>query len=145
MSLGWIILLSAILLLVIIVGSNWYMAAMMNVLFVKKHIEIDEVLSSGQPPEAWQKRYQKKMGRLKSQGASEEKIARLTKAQYGHNIAGLERLIRYVQKTNLVEDENARSSALAQLEQCKQQCQLAGGCASGSPIGAEPEGIQDGI
>ena len=145
MSLGWIVLLSAVALFVIIVGSNWYTAVMMNMLFVKKHIEIDEVLSSGLPPVAWQKRYDKKLTRLKSKGASDKKIAQLAMAQRRHNIAGLNRLTRYVKKTNLVEDENARRNALAQLEQCRQQCQLAGCCAPGSPLPAELEGIQDGI
>lgn len=145
MSLGWTILLSAIALLVIIVGSNWYMAAMMNVLFLKKHVEIDEVLDSGLPPQAWQKRYYRKLARLQNQGASDKKILRLTRRQHKHNIAGLERLARYVRKTNLVEDESARSSALAQLEQCRQQCRLAGGCAPGSPVRHGLEGIQNGI
>ena len=121
------------------------MAAMMNVLFVKKHIEIDEVMTSGQPPVAWQKRYYKKLTWLKNKGAPDKKIMRLTRIQQKRNIAGLERLVRYVRKTNLVEDENARSSALAQLEQCKQLCQLAGCLTPGSPMPAKLEGIQDGI
>lgn len=126
MSLGWIVLLSAVLLLGIIVGSNWYMAAMMNMLFVKKHVEIDEVMASGQPPEAWQTRYHKKLARLKSQGASDKKILRLTRMQQKRNMAGLERLARYIRKTNLVEDENARSNALSLLDQCKRQYHLEG-------------------
>jgi hypothetical protein len=126
MSLGWIILLSAIVLLAIIVGSCWYMAAMMNIIFIRKHVEIDEVLSSGQPPEAWQKRYLIKLVRLQNKGASEEKITRLTRRQQKHNITGLARLARYVRKTNLVEDESARSNTLSQLEQCRQQCELEG-------------------
>ncbi len=59
MSIGLIFFLSVIALTGIIVGSCWYMAAMMNIIFLKKHIDIDEVLSSGRPPEAWQKNTEK--------------------------------------------------------------------------------------
>jgi hypothetical protein len=110
----------------IIAGSNWYMAAMMHVLFLKKHHEIDEVLSTGQPPEAWHKQYNKKLARLKKHGASSQKILRLTRIQQKRNMAGLEHLACYVKKTNLVENEYARSSVLSQLEQCRQQCRLVG-------------------
>ena len=126
MSIGWIVLLSAIALIIIIVGSSWYMAAMMNIIFLRKHYEIDEVLTTGLPPEAWQKRYYKRLVRLKNKGASDENIMRLTRKQQKHNIAGLARLASYVKKTNLVEDESARSSTLSQLNQCKQHCQLEG-------------------
>lgn len=126
MNIGWILLLSAIALIVIIVGSSWYMAAMMNIIFLRKHIEIDEVLTNGQPPEAWQKRYHKKLIHFKNKGASDKNIMRLTRKQQKHNVAGLARLASYVKRTNLVEDESARSSTLSQLDQCKQHCQLEG-------------------
>ncbi len=126
MSIGQIILLSIVGLVLIIVGSCFYMAAMMNVIFVRKHVEIDQVLSTGLPPEAWQKRYYKKLVYLKNKGASDKKLMRLTRRQQKHNIAKLKRLTRYIKRTNLVEDESARGSVLTQLEQCKQHCQLEG-------------------
>jgi hypothetical protein len=131
MSVGWIVLLSAIGLVGVIAGSCWYMAAMMNLLFVRKHVEIDEVLSTGQPPQAWQKSYLKKLERFQNQGASDETIQRLTRTQQKRNLAGLNRLARYVKKTNLVEDESARKNTLLLLDQCKQQCQQEGAMQNG--------------
>jgi len=126
MSVGLIFFLSIIALIGIIAGSFWYMAAMMNFIFIKKHVEIDEVLSSGQPPEAWQKKYRKKLKRLKDKGASSNSITRLIKRQQRHNFVRLAQLIKYVRKTNLVEDEGARSNTLSQLDECKHHCQLEG-------------------
>jgi hypothetical protein len=126
MSIGLILLLSAIALASIIVGSFWYMAAMMNVIYLKKHIEIDEVLARGLPPEAWQKKYQENLLRLKNKGASENAFIRLSMKQKKYNLAGLACLTRYVKKTLLVEDEGARAATLTQLDLCKQQCELEG-------------------
>ncbi len=131
MSVGWIVLLSAIALAGVVAGSCWYMAAMMNLLFVRKHVEIDEVLSTGLPPQAWQKSYLKKLQHIKSKGASDASILQLARKQQKRNVVRLRRLERYVRKTNMVEDESARKNTLLLLDQCKQQCQQEGAMYNG--------------
>jgi len=109
------LLIFFVCLLLIMLGSMWYMRFILNKMVGEKHRDLEILTSTGTVPEHWSRKYTGRMIRLREAGKPEAlrrvEIAALKK--YRRKLA---RLISYLSHTPLVESEEARSYAMQLLQ-----------------------------
>ena len=115
MSIGLTFLLSVIFLGLIMVGSCFYFMFWMNKSTFNYVNDLDEVRTTGQPAERWQKRYLKKcrkLGRIPPE---------LFERQKKRNLRHLRKLERFCRTTKLMESEEVRQGVLQELSLLRQE------------------------
>lgn len=116
-----IILLVFLLFLgLLMVGSMFYMNYLMRKYIGSKHSLLEEITNSGKVPRIWSDKYVKKINRLTSEG-KHQGSAEIKLHAHQYYMKKLNRLMAYVKKTNLVEDEETRSVLLKDLSEVKIQ------------------------
>ncbi|MBO0993765.1 hypothetical protein IPU53_12145 [Bacillus sp. SD088] len=85
----------------------------------QKHLVLEEV-ANGEIPEQWSRHYQTKIKKLEAKGNT-ERISHIQRTAQKTYAKKLQRLVHYIQKTNLVDSEETRSTLLSDLEKTRQQ------------------------
>ncbi|GIN59077.1 hypothetical protein J8TS2_33960 [Lederbergia ruris] len=114
-----LVIMYAISLLLIMLGSIWCMNVFAKKYIGEKHLVLEEV-TNGEVPEKWSRQYQMKIKNLEAKGNT-KKASRIEKTAQKSYSKKLQRLVRYIQKTNLVESEETRSILLSDLEKTRRQ------------------------
>ena len=116
----WIIMLfSIVALILIMVGSIWYMNMVARFFIGTKHHDIEYIINTGQVPYGWSKRYEKKIKIYKSRKNTKGKTLKIENKAYKKYTTKINQLIKYVKTTNLVENEYVRTDLLDQLNEIK--------------------------
>ena len=103
MHLGLLFLLAVIALFIIMVGSSLYFTHLMKTMLFRHIHDLDLIRATGLPPPGWQKR----------------RYNHHLSAQLKYNLKKLKSMERFVQKTNLVEDEPTRIIVLSELKEAR--------------------------
>lgn len=114
MSLGAILLLSAVGLLLILAGSSVYFSWLMNKAVYSKLRDLNEIRTTQLPPASWQKSMLKKGKKSGSIGEADRS------RQLKKDLKRLDGIVRFTQKTKMVEDEETRQLVLRELSQIRQ-------------------------
>ena len=117
MSLGMSLIFAFVGLIVIMVGSGWYYAWVMEKMLNSKVRDLDTIRSTQMPPNDWRKGLQKKLERGKQVSQAE------MNAQWQQDIKRLDGVIKFSQKTTLMEDEQTREGILRDLDQIRREWQ----------------------
>ncbi|QNF27316.1 MULTISPECIES: hypothetical protein [Metabacillus] len=80
-----------------------------------------EELTKGEVPKLWSKRFKEKSNKLQKKGDQQEKISILQKEENETHLKKLSNIVKYIQKTKLIEDEETRSIILADLEKTRKK------------------------
>ncbi|KIL40549.1 hypothetical protein SD70_12390 [Gordoniibacillus kamchatkensis] len=107
---GYLIALTFIML-----ASLWYIRWLMGKMVFSKQRDIEAIASSGTLPEAWSRKFERKMIRLREAGRhnSLKKVQSAARRSY---LRKLSRLAGYVRRSRLIESEESRKYALRQLQ-----------------------------
>ena len=108
LALGVLLVIAFIIMMLVIA---WVGGKSADILVGQKHRVLEEILRTGDVPASWRQPYIKRVSHTHDAGRVRE-IRNRAKADYLHRLSGLS---SYVQKTILVEDEEARISVLHQL------------------------------
>ncbi|MGI6707230.1 MAG: hypothetical protein ACOX6S_13710 [Clostridia bacterium] len=112
-----ILLIGFIVVLVgIILASNWYFNLMMGQFVGKHHHLIEEILETGRVPQRWSKKFDKKIQKLKNSGADADQIRLVRRRAMAYYAKQMDQLMRYVKGTTLVQGEDVRQDILDRLE-----------------------------
>jgi hypothetical protein len=111
------LLLSAVGLIVILVGSCFYFACWMQKAVFSKLNDLDAIRSTHLPPEKWHRKYLAK--RVKA-GANTHALFERQKKK---DLRRLRVIARFTERTNLVDGEDTRRDVLRELEAIKRQWQ----------------------
>ena len=117
MNVGLTILLSVVALALVMVGSCFYFMFWMRKSTFDKLNDLDEIRTTQQPPERWQKRYLekcRKLGRIPPE---------LFEAQKKRDLRRLKKLERFCRTTVLMESEDVRQGVLQELSLVRQEWQ----------------------
>lgn len=120
MSLGVTLLLAVVSLAVIMVASCFYFMFWMKRSTFTTLSDLDEIRSTGLPPERWQKRYLekcRKLGRIPPE---------LFERQKKKDLRRLKKMIRFCRTTVLMESDDVRQGVLEELSRCRQEWQARG-------------------
>ena len=117
MSIGLTLLLAVIFLVLIMVSSCFYFMFWMNKSTFSKVNDLDEIRTTGRPPEDWQKSFHKKCQKL---GRIPPK---LFEKQKRRNLRRLKGLVRFCCTTKLMESEEVRQGVLQELSLVRQEWQ----------------------
>lgn len=85
----------------------------------ERHQALEELLSSSEVPHMWREPYEARIERLAADPARASDAARLRDRARDYYVAKLDGLVRYVQKTTLVESEEARREMLDRLQEIR--------------------------
>ncbi len=124
MTLGTLLILSALALVVIIFGSGYYFRWVFGRLVMDKLRDLDTVRGTRLAPPEWQKAYHKRI----EQGQYSEAH---WQAQRRRNLKKLAALRRFAGKTNLMDGENTREGVISELDQIKAEWEA---LAPGEPL-----------
>ncbi|GIN71815.1 hypothetical protein J14TS2_22900 [Bacillus sp. J14TS2] len=114
-----LVLIYALSLFLIMLGSIWSMNTFAKKYIGQKHLVLEEV-ANGEIPEQWSRHYQTKIKKLEEKGNT-ERISHIQRTAQKTYSKKLQRLVHYIQKTNLVDSEETRSTLLSDLEKTRQQ------------------------
>ena len=117
MNIGLTLLLAVVFLALIMVGSCYYFMFWMNKSTFSKVNDLDEIRSTGRPPEDWQKSYLRKcrkLGRIPPE---------LFEKQKKRNLRRLKGIVRFCRTTKLMESEDVRQGVLQELSLVRQEWQ----------------------
>jgi len=78
-----------------------------------------EELTKGEVPELWSKKYKQKCNKLQNNGNQQEEILNIKKEEKKTYIKKLNKIVNYIQKTRLIENEETRSNILADLKKTR--------------------------
>ncbi len=119
------ILIQIIIFMVILVGmmlaSIWYMNFMLRKIIGKKHETIEFILNTSTAPIDWCKKYNQRMIEYDKQGGREDDIARIQKRAKRVYLRRIDKLIRYMRISTLVDDEQTRKHVISQLKHIRDQ------------------------
>ena len=117
MNIALTLLLAVIFLALIMVSSCFYFMFWMNKSTFNNVNDLDEIRTTGRPPEDWQKGYLKKcrkLGRIPPE---------LFEKQKKRNLRRLKKLTRFCRTTKLMESEEVRQGVLQELSLIRQEWQ----------------------
>ncbi len=108
---------------VLIVGTVLLTSKMTDMMIGEKHRAIVAVIDTGQPPDKWRKKYDRKIARLRQQPGREEEAAELERVAKAEYMKKLDGAINYIKQTRLVRSEEARASLLVDLNAVREKWQ----------------------
>jgi hypothetical protein len=114
MVIGLLVILTLILLLIMI-GAIWGINVAMARMVGDKHRALEEISTTGQVPVAWRRHYAAKRGRWRQSPADRAEFTALQARAVADYVRRLDKLIQYVETTNLVEGEGTRELLLEKL------------------------------
>jgi hypothetical protein len=100
-------------------GAIWGINVAMDKMVGDKHRALEEIMTTGQAPAAWRKRYNGKIARLRANQARAAEAAALEKRAVADYVRQLDRLVAYTQKTSLIEGEDTRQMLLKKLAEIR--------------------------
>ena len=98
-------------------GSIWFINFLTRKFIGEKHLVLDE-LTRGEIPEHWSQKFKGKYEKFNENG-QQDKVVILKKEASKIYMKKLNSIGNYIQKTNLVENEETRSEILSDLEQTR--------------------------
>lgn len=98
----------------------WGLGGRMTRPLAERHVWLQEIAESGQPPAAWLLPYQAKLTRLARDPDGQDKVMRVRQEARAACIKRLTGLVEYLQRTTLVDSEATRDSLLSQLRTVQQ-------------------------
>ncbi len=112
---GLILLLFTAALALLMVGAIWAMNKAAARLIGDKHQVLQALIETGQVPPGWSRPFQRKIARLTDSHGNAAQIAELQERARRHYLRKLDRLVRYVQASPLVDGEDTRNLLLEKL------------------------------
>lgn len=121
MNLGVVLLLTVIILFGMMVAFAYLTRFLVKSMVGAKHQAVEDILSTGEIPTRWRGPYTRRVSG-RSNGHAAVSHSRSTGAREAAKIRRkLDRLARYVARTRLVADEDARRNALDAIESVSRQ------------------------
>jgi hypothetical protein len=114
MVIGLLVILTIVLLLIMI-GAIWGINVAMARMVGDKHRALEEISATGQAPAAWRRRYEEKLTRLRQVSADGAELKSVQTRAVADYVGRLDKLIKYVETTSLVEGEDTREVLLEKL------------------------------
>ena len=105
----------ALILLLIMLASIWGINFAMARLVGDRHQVLQALIETGQVPPAWRRPFQRKLARLTASPGNAAQLAHLQARALRHYLGELERLVRYVQTSPLVDGAETRQLLLEKL------------------------------
>ncbi|QHT59628.1 hypothetical protein GXP70_06470 [Paenibacillus lycopersici] len=119
-AIALILLLFLAALSLVMLASIWYMRFMLNKIFGEKHRDLEHITATGTIPERWSLKHTKRMIRLREKG-DDKALAGAQRSAARSYVRKIRRLAAYVNKTNLVENEETRQFMLRSLKQVSRE------------------------
>jgi hypothetical protein len=101
---------------IVIIMAIWATNTLAHRTIGQKHLLMNEILTTGNVPDSWSKRFVPKLAELKGSPANAERLRRVQTEARQDYIRRLDQLIKYIRTTHLVADEETREEVLAQLQ-----------------------------
>jgi hypothetical protein len=114
-SIAVILLFSIVMIVVAMLVSIGAMNFAMRHVIGRKHQALEYIANDQKIPPEWSKKYAAKLQAARDQGAGEERIAAIKRAERADYVKRLKSLETYVRKTQLVNDEQTREILLGDL------------------------------
>jgi len=110
-----IIVLSLLSIFLLMLFSTWFMNYFMKKYIGNRHQTLEELLITEKAPQTWSRKFEKRMAAWEKKGGHEEKITAHHQQACKSYIRRLNKFVAYIQKTNLVQDEETRQEILSDL------------------------------
>lgn len=95
--------------------SIWYMNILLRSFIGEKHELIENILDTSEVPAVWRQGFDKKIVRLGQNSETRNRIISVIKKAQKSYISRLDKLIKYMKTTTMVENEEVRKDVLDQL------------------------------
>lgn len=115
------IIIFMVILVGLMIASIWYMNFLLKRIIGNKHEAIEFILSTSTTPIEWSKKYNQKMVAYDKQGGRADDIARVQKRALRVYLRKIDKLIRYMNMSTLVDDEHTRKDVISQLKHVRRQ------------------------
>ncbi|KKI89843.1 hypothetical protein WQ54_22080 [Bacillus sp. SA1-12] len=112
-----LMLIFALSVFLIMIASIWFMNFFSRKYIGEKHMVLEE-LTKGEVPKLWSERFKQKCKKLQKRG-QHEKMAKLKQDANETYMKKLNKIVNYIQKTKLVENEETRSMILSDLQKTR--------------------------
>ena len=112
-----LIFIFAIAVFLIMIASIWFINFFSRKYIGEKHMVLEE-LTRGEVPKLWSEKFKEKYKKLNGNG-EQEKILKIKHEAHSTYLKKLSSIFNYIQKTKLVENEETRSTILADLEKTR--------------------------
>jgi len=118
-----VLLVALLVLFLMMLGAIWAMNWTARKMVGETHGAIEAIVETGKVPESWRRPYEAKLVRLRDKPGQADRIANVEKRARQHYLQELDKLIRYVGKATLVEDEDVRRMLLERLADARARWQ----------------------
>lgn len=119
-----ILLLFIILLFLAMVFGVWFMGFFIKKFIGEKHTHMEEIISTGKVPYTWSKKFDDKINKLKVRGGNQGEVTNIVQRAHKNYLKRLKNLVKYIEKTRLVEDEDTREAILADLHRVRSRWEV---------------------
>jgi hypothetical protein len=100
-------------------GSIWAMNVAAARMVGDKHRLLQTIAETGEVPESWRRPYEARIARLRGKPGQAGRMAQVEQQAQQRYAQKLSALVRYVEKTTLVEDEEVRRMLLERLAEAR--------------------------
>ncbi len=114
-----VVVISLLFIFLIMIASVWVMNGFLKVYIGSKHRTLEAITSTGNVPAHWSKKFDNKIAAMNRNGESAENIAKIRMDAQKTYIRKLDRLMKYIDKTRLVADEETRDTLRSRLQQIR--------------------------
>lgn len=115
---------SVLVIFMLMLGTIWMMKFLLKKFIGEKHLDIEEITSTGEVPRNWSTKYDLKIRKIQEKGASHQKVLSLKQKAQQQYIKKIKQLEKYINKTNLVDSESTRRMVLKELTTARQQWEM---------------------
>jgi lipopolysaccharide export LptBFGC system permease protein LptF len=113
--------IALLVVILLIISSVWFMNKILTQTVGKRHQALEEIVSTGQLPQAWSIKYHKKLIKLNQKTAPSEEIQKIKQQAKRAYLEKISKLEKYVHSTQLVENEETRKILLDKVKQVRKQ------------------------
>lgn len=105
----------------LMIASLWYMKFLLIHFIGKKHEWIEFILDTSTVPPSWSNHYNRKISIMEKSLRGKDSIIALQKRASSRYIQRIDKLMRYVKVSNLMESEDVRKQLIDQLMDIRKQ------------------------
>ena len=106
-------------------GAMWGLNTAAGRMVGDRHRLLQGIVETGEVPAAWRRRYEARLARLERAPALAGRAAGLQRQEQGDYLKRLDRLVRYVETSTLVDGEQTRRALLNKLASVRASWQAA--------------------
>lgn len=114
-----VLLLFTAILGLVMVGSVWGLNLAMHRIVGDKHRALEAIMETGQIPHSWRRPFDRRIAGLSGDARNAGRIEELGARARESYLKRLDGLVRYVQTSTLIKEDEARETLLGKLESAR--------------------------